>query len=252
METTLDAFLGGRLTIEQPNARHHRAGLDAVFLAAAADPPPDALVADLGAGVGTAGLCLAARRPDVRLQLVERDPDLAALARANLMRNGPDGGHEVVEADILAGATALADAGLAANAADMAIVNPPFYKRSETRASPKAPRAAAHVLEGGGLDAWIRCAAHLVKARGQLVLIFPAAGLAECLGALGRRFGGGAILPLHPRPGRPASKIVLVAHKGRRAAPELLPGLVLHPETGNAFSPAAEAILRCGQALPMA
>ncbi len=50
--------------------------------------PAGSQVVDLGAGVGTAGLALAWRRPDLSVTLVERDPALAALAAENIRRNG--------------------------------------------------------------------------------------------------------------------------------------------------------------------
>src|SRR5215216_5250945 len=84
---TEDAVLGGRLRLKQP--RHgHRVGHDAILLAAAAGGEPDEQVVDLGAGVGAAGLALAARVPGVVVTLVEVDAELAALAAENARRNG--------------------------------------------------------------------------------------------------------------------------------------------------------------------
>src|ERR1700694_1366058 len=82
---TDDAVLGGRLRLLQP-ARGHRAGHDAILLAAAAPKARHAV--DLGAGVGPAGLALVARGTAGRVTLVEIDSDLAALARQNAERNG--------------------------------------------------------------------------------------------------------------------------------------------------------------------
>src|SRR6056297_2259973 len=69
---TRDALLGGRVWLRQP-ARGYRAGVDAVFLAAACPARPGARVLDLGCGVGAAALCLAARVPDLAITGVERD-----------------------------------------------------------------------------------------------------------------------------------------------------------------------------------
>ena len=56
----LDAFLGGRLTLRQlPSG--HRAGTDAVLLAACVPPNAKGLGVDVGAGVGAAGLSALAR-----------------------------------------------------------------------------------------------------------------------------------------------------------------------------------------------
>ena len=57
---TTDDFLGGRISIVQPR-RGHRAGSDAVFLAASVPARAGDRVLDVGAGVGVAGLCLLTR-----------------------------------------------------------------------------------------------------------------------------------------------------------------------------------------------
>ena len=60
---TRDAFLDGRLMLMQP-ARGYRAGIDAVFLAATAQPQEGRAglkILDAGSGVGTVGLLAAFR-----------------------------------------------------------------------------------------------------------------------------------------------------------------------------------------------
>jgi hypothetical protein len=73
---TDDAVLDGRLKLWQP-ARGHRAGHDAILLAAAA--PKSTTAIDLGAGIGTAGLALLARNAARHVTFVEIDEDLARL-----------------------------------------------------------------------------------------------------------------------------------------------------------------------------
>ena len=63
--TTLDDFLGGRIAVVQPKTGH-RAGSDAVWLQAAVPASAKDRVLDAGAGVGVAGLCLAARFPQIK------------------------------------------------------------------------------------------------------------------------------------------------------------------------------------------
>src|SRR3954451_24519895 len=79
---TDDAILGGKLRLKQP-ARGHRFGHDAILLAAACPARAGEQVVDLGAGVGAAGLALAARVDGCAVTLVEIDPPLAALAAEN-------------------------------------------------------------------------------------------------------------------------------------------------------------------------
>ena len=77
-----DRLLGGSLIVRQPK-RGHRAGTDAVLLASAAPALQAKTIVDLGSGVGTVGLIIAARFPKTRLTLVDKDPALVALARDN-------------------------------------------------------------------------------------------------------------------------------------------------------------------------
>ena len=80
-------LLGGRLALFQP-ATGHRAGTDAVLLAAAAEIRPGEHFVDVGSGVGTAGLALALRCPDATGVLLETDAATAEFARRNCLLNG--------------------------------------------------------------------------------------------------------------------------------------------------------------------
>lgn len=243
--TTLDRLLGGRLLVEQP-ARGHRAGLDALLLAAAVPADARGLLVDLGAGVGTAGLAAAVRAPGLELLLVERDPQTATLAGANLARseNGLTGRGRIVVADVTARPKEREAAGLGREIADHVILNPPFRASGAVNPSPRAGRAEAHVLPDGGLDAWMRTAVSVARPGAALALIFRGDALAEVLAALDGRFGGATIHPVHARAGDPAHRVVVTARKGSRAPALIAPGLVLHPAGSSLYLPEADAILR--------
>jgi tRNA1(Val) A37 N6-methylase TrmN6 len=110
--------------------------------------------------------------------------------------------------------------------------------------SPRPARAGAHVLGEGGLGPWFRAAARLLKSGGTATVIFRADGLDLVLSAAEGRFGGLDILPIHPRAGDPALRVLVRGVKGSRAPLRLLPPVVLHRDGGNAFRPEIEAILR--------
>lgn len=272
--TTLDRFLGGHLIIEQPARGAHRAGLDAILLAATVPAEARGLLVDLGAGVGTAGLAAGLRAPGLAVQLVERDPATARLARANaarLVAGGRTAPIAVIEIDIAAKASLREAAGLGRESADIVIMNPPYFAPGRVRASPAGARAAAHVLpeaagrsesdgggpapspapgaarrqgDGDGLALWTRAAAALARPDGMLALIFRGDALSDILAALDGRFGALAIRPIHPRAEAPAHRLLVTGRKGSRAAPAILPGLVLHPPAGSDYLPGADAILR--------
>src|SRR2546430_17718574 len=85
-EFTEDAFLGGQLCLRQPRSGH-RAGHDAMLLAAATPARPRDRVVDFGAGVGAAGLAVAKRVPGIGLVLVELDAVVAGPARGHVASN---------------------------------------------------------------------------------------------------------------------------------------------------------------------
>ena len=243
--TTIDQFLDGRLMLEQPAKGRHRAGLDAILLAAAVPEGATGWLVDLGAGVGTAGLAAATRAAGLSVVLAERDPVVAALARANALRGENAALHgrvEVVEVDLMAAAKAR-EAMLPRESADFVITNPPYFTPREVQASPSEARAAAHVL-AGTLDDWVRVAAATLRPHGRLALIFKGDGLAEILAATSGRFGAVEIVPIHPRAGEAAHRLIVTAIKGSRARAAIRPGVVLHPAGDNSYLARADAILR--------
>jgi tRNA1(Val) A37 N6-methylase TrmN6 len=239
---TDDAALGGRLTLRQP-ARGHRFGHDAILLAAATPAAAGEVAFDLGAGVGAAGLALARRVAGVTVHLVEIDPELAALARGNAERNGLAGRVAAHALDVAGPFEAFAAAGLAAGCADRVLMNPPFHAAGRAQASPDARRRVAHVAPAGTLAAWLGTAARLLRPGGTLSVIYRADGLGELHGVLAPAFGGVAILPVHPRPGAAAIRILMCAIKGSAAPLSVLPGLWLNRDDGRP-SAEAEAVLR--------
>lgn len=239
---TIDAFLDGRLSIRQP-VRGHRSGFDAVMLAAAAPGRPEAHIVDIGAGVGVAGLVALGNGKVSALTLIEIDPELVALAEENIRLNAMDETARAVRCDVL-GRNALRDAGLDAGFADLALMNPPFHAEGRVSPPPDGTRAVAHVAEPDVLDGWVKFAAACLRSKGVLTIIHRADALGSLLRALDGRFGDIAVQPLHPRPGMPASRILVTAVRDSRAGLSLMAGIAIHGGEGRAYTPAIEAILR--------
>ena len=246
-KTSEDAVLGGRLVLRQP-LRGHRVGHDAILLAAATCAHPGERAVDLGAGVGAAGLALAHRVEGLAVTLVEIDPMLAALAQANAERNGLAARVRAVCLDVAAPAAEFAAAGLAAGSANRVLMNPPF--NPAVNPSPEPGRRLAHAGSPAMLARWVRTACRLLRPGGTLTLIWRADGLADVLAALGRGFGALALLPVHPKPGAPAIRVLARAEKASRAPSTLLPGLELADADGKP-SARVQAVLRQGAALSL-
>jgi tRNA1(Val) A37 N6-methylase TrmN6 len=229
-EFTEDAFLGGQLRLRQPRSGH-RAGHDAMLLAAATPAQSGDRVVDFGAGVGAAGLAVARRVTGLRLVLVEIDAALAQLARDNASANAIPA--ETVVLDVSASVAAFAAVGLAPDSADVVLMNPPFNDPARHRASPDKAREIAHVATEATLESWIHAARRTLKSGGVLTLIWRADGLAEVLAALDRGFGSLAILPVHGEPTSPAIRVIIRAIKGGRGPTRLYAGLMLNDGRGE-------------------
>jgi tRNA1(Val) A37 N6-methylase TrmN6 len=244
LETSDDAVLGGRLLLRQPR-RGHRVGHDAILLAAATAAAAGDHAVDLGAGVGAAGLALAARVGGLTVTLVEIDPALAALAAGNVERNKLAGRVRALALDVTRLET-FAAAGLAPQSIDHVLMNPPFNDLSH--ASPDAQRRLAHAATPDTLPRWVSAAAHLLKPAGVLTLIWRADGLSAVLEALAPAFGSIAVLPIYPRPEAPAIRVIVRTRKGGTAALAQCLGLTLNDSHGQPTA-AAEAVLRAGLTL---
>ena len=125
------------------------------------------------------------------------------------------------------------------------ITNPPYT--AEGTAPPDASRAAAH-MESADIKVWIDACLSRLRSQGRLVMIHRADRLSEIIAAMAGRVGDIRVLPVYPRAGEAARRVLLDAGKGRKSPDTLLPGLVLH-EADGAFTAAAQAVLRDGAGL---
>ena len=241
---TDDGLLSGRVRFRQP-ATGYRAAIDPVMLAAAVPMlRPDQRVLDLGCGAGAALLCYLARVPDGRAVGLEIAEDHAELARWNLDRNGFSDRARIVQGDV-----GDMPPGVEPGTFDQVFANPPYLDPASADPPPHAGKARAHVEGPADLRVWLDAALTALRPKGGLTMIHRADRLQDILAALGRRVGEVQILPLWPRPGVPAKRVIVRARKGVRGGSAVLPGLILHGE-GQGYTAAARAILHDGGALP--
>lgn len=242
--STLDAFHRGAFWLVQPSDAGHRAGMDAMMLAAAVPSGFAGRLADFGSGAGAAGLAVAARCPRARVVLVETAPemlDFAGRTLAHPANSALTGRLSLVAADVTLSGKARAAAGLADGAFDFAIMNPPF-NAAHDRASPHELKRGAHVMPEGSFERWLRSAAAVVRPRGGVAVVARPQSIGEILAAFSGRFGKAELLPIHPRPDRPAIRIVVRGVRASRAAMSLVPPLFLHEAGSDRFSARADDI----------
>jgi tRNA1(Val) A37 N6-methylase TrmN6 len=241
---TEDALLGGRVRLVQP-ADGARAAIDPIFLAAAVPAEPHQMVLDVGCGSGAAMLCLAVRVPQCRVVGLEMQRDLVRLAGDNVVRNGMEGRVSAIAGDLLQPPPRLSPGMF-----DHVMANPPFIARGRGTPSADPGRAAATVEGEADLADWVRFALAMVRGKGSVTFVHRADRLDALIAQLAGRAGEIALFPLWPAAGRAAHRVLVRARKQVAAPACLLPGLVLHESDGS-FTPAAEAILRGGEALAL-
>lgn len=249
IDTTEDYFLGDRLQIRQPR-QGYRAGIDAVLLAASVEDGargPKSLL-DIGAGVGTVGLCAAVRIRDLRVTLLERAPELCELARTNIAANGLAGRAHVVAAEVGTSAAELARGGLVEERFDICVANPPYHDESAGTPARNALKSVSHAMPADALEDWARFMARMIRPGGRATIIHKAEALPRVLAAFTPRFGNTLVFPVFPRSGESAIRIIVSGVKGSRAPQEMRPGIVMHGP-GQDFTPEATAILRNGAGL---
>lgn len=213
------------------------------MLAAAVSARTGDSVCDLGAGVGAASLCLAARVAGLHITAVEIDPELAALAQANAERNAHAQSFKTVVADVLKRPRALPR-----QAFHHVLTNPPFHDVARGTRAPAAAKARATSAHARELVEWLRFARALVRPKGVVTVIMPVEQLPAALEALAPGGQGVEIVPLWPKDGEPAKRLIIRVRMNANAPLVVRAGLVLHGKDGKPTE-AAEAVLRHGAAL---
>ena len=237
MELTDGTLLGGRVIYRQPR-EGYRTGIEPVLLAASVPALRGERVLEIGTGAGAALLCLVVRVPGVEIVGVERDAELALVARSNIAANAAVGAR-VVDADVMALPSMPGF--------DHAIANPPWHDPGGP-ASPHARRDAAKRASPGLLESWVAAIGRTLRTGGSLTMALPATATADALTATAScGFGSPALLPLWPRAGHEARLLLVRVVKDGRGPSRVLSGLVLHENGG--YSAAARAVLWDGNAL---
>ncbi len=238
MERTQGFLLAGRVRHDQP-ASGFRTGLEPVFLAASIPARPDEWVLEAGSGSGAALLCLAERITGVHGIGIERNADMARLARDNALANRqPRLGF--VAADV-----ATLPLG---RRFDHAFANPPYFLSPGTRPSSPARDRAKHG-DRGLLGIWVTALADRLRHRGTLSVVLPPAHLPACMDAMtSAGCAVASVFPLWRGLFRDAGLVIVRGVRGGRMPMTLDAGLVLHQPDGR-FTPAADAVLSGGMAL---
>ncbi len=245
MKTSRDKLHAGAFEAIQPSERGNRSGMDALLLAAALPEDCSGTLADLGAGAGVAGLAALNLNRDLDLLAVEINPEMADLARKTLQCSSNSkflGRAKVIEHDVTSSGVDRLKAGLAPDSVHHVIMNPP-YNSSHDRAPKDSLKAQAFMMGDGGIDAWFRTAAAILRPGGTIAIIYRTKNLGEVLACSQGRFGGLEIMPIHSRADEAAKRVLVRGTRGSRAPMAIVPGFVVHNMDGT-FTDEADAIFK--------
>jgi len=229
-------FLDGQVTVHQ--AEGYRAGLDAVLLAAAVCLKPGAKALELGCGAGTALICAAHQNPKAHFVGLEKHQEVFALVQDNILENAMQDHVEVIQ-----GSVRNPPSQLRPDSFDQVFLNPPYFDDPSALRRPKTGKDSAFVNNGLTLRDWIDTALRLTRAKGYITLIQRAERLEDCLAGFYGRAGDIRVLPIAPREGEAAHRIIIRARRNVKSPLTLLPPLVIH-EHGRTWTPMADDILR--------
>ena len=239
-----DFLLGGAVTLKQP-VDGYRAAVDAVLLAASVNVVRnrDRKILDVGAAVGSAGLCVARRIENAIVTGVEVQDDLYALFCRNIVENGFEGRVTPVHGDIN-----NRHLPLVAESFDQVISNPPYYAGG-TRPINES-RATAHQEGRADLAAWIGFCLKMVRQKGRITLVHRADHLDRIIGLLYGRAGDVTVYPVWSKASADMPlRVIVSARKGVSSPLKMRRGLVLHDETGQ-YLPETDQLLRHPASLP--
>lgn len=231
--------LDQKIRLLQP-ADGFRTSLDSVMLAAACPAAAGDRVLDMGCGVGGASFCLLHRVPECQVTGVEIQSLCINLANQNKLLN-----NNTERCEFICGNVCEYSVENPPGRFDHVICNPPYLEAGAHTQSPHEGKAVALGHESASLQDWLDAGFRNIKSGGTFTIIHRADMVDKIILGLGKRFGAVEIVPLWPRQGEIAKRIVIRAIRDRKTPATLHPGLVLHEKDGS-YTPEAEKILRGG------
>lgn len=206
-----------------------RFGTDSVLLADFAAPRKRDVAVDLGCGTGAIALLMAGHQPNLRVDAVELQIEIADMAKRSVALNGLEARVRVHCLDMREAWQALG-----AGRFSLAVCNPPYGRSGAALESQnEAKRIARH--EGDLTPADLaKSAAMLLKNGGRFCAVYPAPRAYELM----RAMDGAGIAPkrvrtVHGVAGRAPKFVLLEGVKGGGEGLHWLTPLVLRNEDGT-------------------
>ncbi|BDD87234.1 tRNA1(Val) (adenine(37)-N6)-methyltransferase [Desulfofustis limnaeus] len=230
-----DTMFGGAVKCRQ--YRHgYRYSIDSLLLAHFPQINSAETVLDIGTGCGIIGLILLYRYGHQAISVtgLEAQHELLELADVNRRINGCGDRFQLIHGTVEESARLLP-----AEAYTLVVLNPPFYRAGSGRPSVNRQARIARHQGPDGIGPFLAAAAHAVKNRGRVALIYPAENTVELLAALRQvKLEAKRIRPVYsyPDPEEQARLVLVEATKNGSPDLALLPPLYIYRCRGGPWS----------------
>ncbi|MDR1236175.1 MAG: methyltransferase [Holosporaceae bacterium] len=221
---TNDSILSGRIKLLQPKVGY-RVAVDPIILAHFINIKPEEKILDVGCGVGTVSLILKSKEKLAQITAIDVDEEMCRICVQNSLLNSLE-----IEVKNVAIEKIDDDPSLRNRLFDRVVTNPPFLKQKSSRISESKKLANFETID---LCDWIAFCVSKLKNNGILSIIHRASRLDDILQALKDIAGSVVIIPIFPKKGRDANRVVVQAKKSGKSEAKICFGIVAHNDDGS-------------------
>ena len=226
-ETIEDLQLEGLKLIQKQNS--FRFGMDSVLLAHFADIRENDVVADFGTGNGVLILLLKGRNKGRKYYALDIQQEAAELTERNVRLNHLEEFTTVIHTDAID-----ASKHIEACSVDKIVCNPPYGQPFSTLASPTKQKAIARNQDEETLDHFFKGAFSVLKGRGKIFLVYPAAQMLNIMKLLQKHHMEPKRFQLvYPYEQKAANLVLIEAVKDARPTLHPMKPLIIYEKDGN-------------------
>lgn len=155
-----------------------RFGIDSVLLSDfARDIKANSNIVDLGTGTGIIGILLTGKVNPKKVTGIEKQNDVADMAKRSVKLNKLDNIMEIINCDIK-------DIKLEKNSFDTVVTNPPYKKLGTGINAQNKKQQISRFETTANLDDWIRISASLIKNKGSFYMVYRTDRMTELFNIL--------------------------------------------------------------------
>ena len=203
--------------------------VDPLLLAAFLPIRPQELVLDLGTGTGVLPLWLTGYRGVKRVVGLELQPEVAALARQNVVLNELETEIQIITGDLRALPQELVDRRF-----DWVLSNPPYWKASSHLHSASPVLARAKFELTCTLEEVIAAAARLCRSGGRVGFVHLPERLTDLLALMrAERLEPKRLCLVYPKPGTAPHRLLIEGKKNSRPGLKVLKPFYIHDQNGD-------------------